>query len=640
MYYYEVYVGEPRYQKPEPLTYSHTDKLAPGQLVSIPYGNRTVSGFIHKAVKQPSFQTKQITEPSAFILPDQLCQLHAWLQDYYPSGGAASQLFTPNNLKPAAKPLILEDGKLQDLPPLTKQQTEVVKAINSSQKPAYLLHGETGSGKTRVYLELAYKTFNSGKSVLILTPEISLTPQLVENFSAAFNGRVVSMHSGLTQAVRRRHWQAIASAQQPVIVIGTRSALFAPIKNLGLVVIDEMHEPAYKQDSAPRYHGLRVGAALAKFHDAPIIYGSATPSVIDYYLAETKGVPILRLTDKAVAPAKVTSSVIDLKDRAQFSRDHYLSDPLLKAIGQRLAGGQQALLFLNRRGTARQILCQDCGWQALCPRCDLPLTYHGDAHQLRCHTCGHHEPPPLSCPSCSGSNIIYRSLGTKALVDIIQKLFPEARLARFDTDNLADESLARNFSKVKTGEIDILIGTQMLGKGLDLPRLSLVGIINADTGLHLPDFSSAERSYQLLHQAIGRVGRGHLSGEVIIQTFRPDDELLQAALAQNWQQLYKQEITERRNFSFPPFVFLLKLTASRKTSASAEAYIRKLRQAVIGQALPVTVEAPTPGFYERSHGKYNWQLVIKSKQRTTLINIMKNLPAGDYTADIDPLNLL
>lgn len=640
MNYYEVFAAETRYQKREPLTYEFNGKLHPGQIIMVPYGKRLATGFIVRQVEKPAFATKSIEQISELTLPTSSTKLHSWMLDFYHYGsGAITQLFLPSDIIKPSEPAKPKSVAPVDLPALTKPQAKALDQINSTGN-TFLLHGETGSGKTRIYLELAKRNLSKGRSVIILTPEISLTPQLVDSFLKTFGNKVLTIHSGLSKAVKRRSWQRALTSNEPLIVIGTRSALFTPLKNIGLIVVDEMHEPAYKQDSSPRYYALRVAAAASKIHGAKTIYGSATPSITDYYLASNKKTPIIRITETAIKSQPVTKTIIDLKDLSQFGRDRYLSEQLIKAIEARLNRHEQSLLFLNRRGTARQIICKQCGWQALCSRCDLPLVFHADSHNLRCHTCGLTQSPPYSCPECQASDLTYRSLGTKALADNLARLFPEARIARFDTDNLVAESLERNFDKVRSGEIDIIIGTQMLGKGLDLPHLSLVGIINADTSLTMPDFSSAERNYQLLHQAIGRVGRGHKASEVIIQSFRPDDPLLKAAVNQDWQKLYEIELRERQSFLFPPFCFLLKLSTARASAESAEAQLLKLKRLVADMKLPISAEDPTPSFYERSHGKYNWQLIIKSKDRSHLIKIMEQLPPGDYTADIDPLNLL
>lgn len=644
MRYYEVFVAEASYQKSEPLTYYFEDELDPGTIVRVPYGAKTVSGFVSREVVKPEFKTKPITETvSAAPLPKQVLELHEWVMSYYPAGGgAATQAFVPSglNIKPRKHTNQPEKTEAPALPELTSQQRDVLKTIKASDRKTFLLHGETGSGKTRVYLERTAAAIADGRSALILAPEISLVPQIAGVFENSFSGRVVIIHSGLTRAERARNWLRILHSDEPLVVIGTRSALFAPLKGIGFIAVDEMHEPAYKQESAPRYYGLRVAARLSQLHDAEIIYGSATPPVVEYYLASRTDTPILRMATTALPGSPVKRSVVDLRDKKLFSRHRYLSDQLLEAVEKRLAGRQQSLIFLNRRGSFRTILCQACGWQAMCPRCDLPLTYHADKHRMVCHTCGFHVSPPYACPQCGSDDITYRSLGTKALVDVLQSFFPEALIKRFDTDNLADERLSRHFDAVRAGEVDILVGTQMLGKGLDLPKLSLVGIINADTSLSTPDFSAGERSYQLLHQAIGRVGRGHVGGEVIAQTFQPDNPILAAALNREWIKLYDRELAERRQFNFPPFCFLLKITVSRKTEASAEAYAAKLSGYLKNLGLKLQVDNPSPAFYERSHGRFNWQVIVRARDRRLLVNALQRLPKGDYVCDLDPLNLL
>jgi primosomal protein N' (replication factor Y) len=643
MRYYFVRVAEVTYQRDEPLTYASEDALVAGTLVKVPYGKKQVLGFVQSETSRPSFPTKDITTIlTDGILPSCTLALFEWAQAYYPgAGGALAQAFIPNGITVRSR--VGDSGMTvakQPLPTLTEEQKAVIDQIKDTPKQAFLLHGETGSGKTRVYLEEAASCLESGRSVLLLAPEISLVPQLETAATTYLEAKVVVLHSGLTKATRTRNWLTVLRADQPIVIIGTRSALFAPCKNIGLIVVDEMHEPAYKQESTPRYHGLRIAAQAARLHDAKILYGSATPPVVEYYIASQTGTPILRMQKTAKPTEEVRRSVVDLRDTSLFSRHRSLSDPLLAAIGRRLVDGEQSLLFLNRRGSFRQILCQTCGWQAACPNCDIPLTYHGDEHRMRCHTCAYRSDPPINCPVCGSDDITYRSLGTKALVDSLQTLFPEALIQRFDTDNLAAEQLHKHFEAIHAGKVDILVGTQMLGKGLDLPKLSLVGIVNADTSLGMPDFSSAERSYQLLHQAIGRVGRGHLSGEVIVQTFNPNDPLLQAATTQDWQALYDLELAERQSFRFPPFTFLLKISVSRKSSASAEAFTTKLHRQIIDTGLKIRVNDPTPSFYEKSHGYYNWQIVIRAQQRDQLVQLVRMLPKGDWSYDLDPINLL
>lgn len=649
MRYYEIFVASQRYQKAEPLTYSSELDLSVGQVVVVPFGNREALGFISAKVPKPDFVTKPITRPLLSLsLPSPLRGLFKWMMGYYPAGsGSTAQLFLPSSLltkkaetlevkipKPRVK-------KVAPLPPLTSEQKLALSEIESSNKHHFLLHGETGSGKTRVYIERTKTQLESGKSVLILTPEIALTPQLAEDFSAQFGELVIIIHSNITAKKRREYWLRIAGSTEPLIIIGPRSALFSPINNLGLVVVDEFHEPAYKQEQAPRYQAVRAAAALAGLHKAEIIYGSATPPVAEYYLAEATKMPIIRLKSQAKSlKTEVVTDVINMTDKTLFGRHPMLSDKLLSAISETMERNEQTLIYLNRRGTARLVICQDCGWQALCPNCDLPLTYHGDGHHLRCHTCGHRAPAPLSCPKCGSMELHYKTMGTKALVETLQGFFPQARIRRFDTDLGVADRLDKHFADVRAGNVDILVGTQMLGKGLDLPKLSLVGVVAADTSLYLPDFTAAERSYQLLHQVLGRVGRGHRDSRVIIQTYVPDNPVLRTAIEKDWLSFYKTELIERKTFLFPPFCYLLKITTSRKSSESAEKAIGDLHSKLLTTKLKLRLSDPAPSYYEHTHGMYHWQLVLKALDRNELLKAIATLPGSNWTYDLDPANLL
>lgn len=645
MDFYEVSVSDIRYQNSETLTYSGKTGIKIGSIVKVPYGNKSITGFVSAIVKKPKFKTKDIIEViSNTTLPTDLIKLHHWIKHYYPYGdGPATKLVLPSSFKDKA-----EEPKVNKLNTylnsknltLTSDQKNAIKIIKETSNNSFLLHGVTGSGKTQIYLKLAKNCLKNNQSFILLVPEISLVSQTYNQFLELFGEISKVIHSGLTPKEHTENWMSIFKSNKPVILIGTRSAIFAPVKKLGMVVIDEMHEPAYKQDSAPRYNALRVAAKRIELSGAKIVYGSATPSITDYYVAEKLNKPIIEITNRALKANPVKKSIIDIKNKNLFSKHPYLSDELIDGIDKRLKINEQSLIFLNRRGTARQIICRDCGWQALCPKCDLPLTLHSDSHSLKCHTCGYNSKPIYSCPECGSSEIHYRSLGTKALYDALQNLFPEAVIKRFDTDNTKIESLAKNYELVRSGGVDIIVGTQMLGKGLDLPKLSFVGIVNGDMSLAMPDFSSAERNYQLVHQSIGRVGRGHTDGEVILQTFQPDNKLIKAAMDQDWKLLYKMELEERKKFNFPPFCYLLKITVSRKSNTTAENFINKLRKEIISYKLRIEVNEPTPSFYEKINGKYNWQMIIKSSNRQNLVEIIEKLPKGDYSYDIDPLNLL
>jgi primosomal protein N' (replication factor Y) len=297
------------------------------------------------------------------------------------------------------------------------------------------------------------------------------------------------------------------------------------------------------------------------------------------------------------------------------------------------------MIYLNRRGSARLIMCQKCGWQALCPNCDLPLVYHGDEHQARCHSCGYKQAPPAACPTCSNPDVIYKGAGTKALFDEIKRLFGQAKVARFDSDSRRGERLNEQYARLHAGQVDIIVGTQVLAKGLDLPKLGLVGVISADTAMGLPDFSSEERSFQLLYQVAGRVGRGHGPGKVIVQTYQPDSPVIAAALKRDYQSFYKYSLSERQNFKFPPFAYLLKLSIKRATPAGAASSASRLKSQVQAQKLPVEVIGPAPAFYGRRGRFHYWQVVVKSKDRKHLVEVARSVPA-DWRIDLDPTNLL
>lgn len=641
--YLEVIVADAAYHGDEPLTYSHTENLIRGTIVAVPLRSRLVLGVVEKTAPKPSFAVKAVAEiPDLPALPAPLHDLLHWMRDYYPSPlGLIAAHFLPKKLPTEPLDINEEDttSPIRLLPTLTPEQKAALAAIDRPQP--YILHGDTGTGKTRVYIELAKRSIQKGKSALVLTPEIGLTSQLANDFRQMFGKRVVVIHSQLTEVTRQKLWLWLYKQTQPVIVLGPRSALFSPIRHIGVIVIDESHEPAYKQNQSPYYHASRIAGQLAALHKATLVLGSATPLVSDYYIAEKKERPIIRMTKTAASmdSQELQVTVVDLKDRRLFTQKPHLSDALITGVKQALQQKGQVLLFLNRRGTARIIFCTTCGWQATCPHCDLPLVYHGDTHSMRCHSCSFRSSTPASCPECHNVSIVFKTVGTKAIFDEVSRTFPEASIMRFDTDNKKAERMEQHYDKLKTGQVDILIGTQTLAKGLDLPGLSLVGIIAADTSLYFPDFSAQERTYQLLSQVMGRVGRGHRAGSVIVQTYNPDSTLLEAVIDKDWDRFYRQEVSERETFRFPPFCYLLKLTCRRTTAKSAAQASETLSQKLRSSGLRIVVEGPAPAFHEKSQNKYQWQIVVKSRNRGELVTIIRQLPSG-WSYDIDPMNLL
>lgn len=646
MYYYEVLVGALAYHGDEALTYGSEELLTPGQIVRVSLRTRGTLGLVLRKVRKPMFAVKPMDGIAPFPpVPAESMQLLNWLQAYYPAplGAVVRQFVPPTEAFPKANATQAAPAAsvtAAKLPPLTPGQTSALAAIDSPG--TFLLHGITGSGKSRVYVELAARTLVAGKSALVLTPEIGLTAQLTKTFRDSFGEQnVFVLHSQLTAAQRRDIWYALLARETPAIVIGPRSALFSPLKNLGLIVLDESHDNAYKNESAPHYQAGRVAAKLASLHSATLVLGSATPAVEDYYLATAKGRPIITMQQLArgESDAPLAIKTIDMRQKESFSRSPLLSTVLIEHIAAALARGEQSLLYLNRRGTANVVLCNACGWQSLCPTCDLSLTYHGDAHELRCHVCGYRTSAPTSCPTCGNTDIVFKSVGTKAVVDAVQKLFPTARLQRFDTDAKKAERLEHHVGSLAEGSADIIVGTQMVGKGLDLPKLSVVGIVNADSSLLIPDYTAAEQTYQLISQVVGRVGRGHRAGTVVVQSYNPGNATLQAAVHRDWDTFYEVELRERHAYHFPPFTYLLKLRVLRATPKSAEKAATELAAHITDEHPTVVVEGPAPSFHPREQGKYSWQLLIKAPARSTLVHIITTLPSG-WSYDIDPINLL
>lgn len=648
MHYYEVSVADNRYRSAGALTYCHSGLLKPRAVVAVPIRGRVVTAFVVQKVAKPNFAAKPIENIlSSSVLPEHCIDLAAWLSEYYSSSfGESLRQFAPTKPtirrnSPAVSPLISQPpAQLQLNTPLTKAQKAAVEAIERAGTKTVLLHGDTGSGKTRVYLELAGQVLKANRSVIILTPEIALTSQLRAAIIEKLHQKPILIHSQLGTAERKRIWLDILEATEPLIIIGPRSALFSPVSRLGLIIVDEAHEPAYKQEQSPRYHAVRVASKLGELTDSKVILGSATPSLSDYYLAGERGA-VIEMTEQAITGkrARISSELVDIKNRSNFSSSPYLSDQLIKAIKATLADKKQALIYFNRRGTARLIMCNICGWKMVCPNCDIPLIYHADSHKAFCHICGTKEIPPKSCPGCSNPDIVYKSIGTKALEQMIAGLFPGYSIRRFDSDNENGARIDQNYPDLLAGKIDIVIGTQLLAKGFDLPRLGLVGIISAETSLALPDFTAEERAFQLLYQVIGRVGRGHGKGRVVVQTYDPKNPMLIAAVNRDFDTFYNRSLLERQRFKFPPYSYLMKLVCRRLTLNGVQGASLGLKKLLQNEGLPVEIIGPAPSFHERRGNYYYWQLIVKSKDRSHLLALARKVPDG-WSVNLDPIDLL
>lgn len=646
MHYFEIIPNQIIRSDQTYFTYESTAALKIGQIVLVEIGKKHLPGIVVREVMKPPYQTKEILrviekEP----LPLHLVELMQWIADYYATHiSLVAQTILPSGVqkkrrafidKPVANP-VRERTKIL----LNAEQSSALAKLNNFTEGTFLLHGITGSGKTEIYKKLTHKTLDTKRSVLILVPEIALTSQLIAEFADHFDNLVLT-HSQMTEAERYQVWKKILYAKQPIVVIGPRSALFMPIQNIGIIIIDEEHETSFKQEHAPRYSAIRVASKLGAQLHCLVVLGSATPSIVDYYLAIKSGRPILELHQSARSNAlPPTIHLVDMTDRKLFKKHKFLSDPLIHSINASLHSNQQVLLFQNRRGGASTTLCENCGWVAECPHCNLPMTLQLSKHCLKCHLCGLEQKVMTSCPNCHKSDIIHKGIGTQLIEQEVQKMFPTAKIARFDADSQKESSLNKTYQEIYDGNIDIIVGTQIIAKGLDLPHLRTVGIVQADTGLSIPDFNSSEKTFQLLTQAIGRVGRNDNETEVIIQTFRPQHPSIIFGTARDYRGFYKKAIEQRYIHKLPPFSYLLKLVCSFKTEATAVRNSKKLASYIKANFHNVTILGPTPCLYEKYGDNFRWQIVIKSNRRETLLKIIHQLPSNKWQFDIDPIGLV
>lgn len=644
--YYEVLISSQKYHGDKALSYRHDEDLEIGTLVTVPLGKNVALGIVCQRVKKPNFIVKNIIQSwNNTIIPRSSIELISWIQAYYPAPlGSIVELFTPPNM---LKTRNIEQKNADILPSfaehkheLNKEQSAAIQLAKSNPSKPILIHGNTGTGKTRIYIELIKYALKRSKSVIILTPEIGLTAPLSRELIDTFGDIVYVSHSSLTTSRRREIWLKVARSQSPIMLLGPRSALFYPLNNTGLIIIDEAHDQSYKQDQSPYYQTTRVAAQLCNLTNSQLVIGSATPLVTDYYTFSQKSLPIASLTNPATKSSTTTQTIIvDSKQRESFTKSSSISDVLLQSIAQALSNDEQVMLFLNKRGSARAILCSKCGWRSKCLNCDSYMTLHQDTCSLRCHTCNSKQTVPTACPECSFYNIVFKSAGTKALEQEILKLFPGSKVARFDRDTHDSQSISNQFESLSRGDIDIIIGTQSIVKGFDLPKLSVVGVLQADLSLNMPDYTAEEITYQLLSQVSGRVGRGHRDSKLIIQTFNPDGSVIKYALNKDYKSFYSDQLKERSAFNFPPYVFIMTITCTRSSGASAEKACLSIKEKIINNHRNILIDGPAPRFMEKRDNKYSWHLVVKAKSRKVLSEIARTLPAN-CTANLDPSNLL
>ncbi|MBI3616125.1 MAG: primosomal protein N' [Candidatus Omnitrophica bacterium] len=637
------------------------EQAAVGKRVRIPFRNRQLIGYIVGVVGRPEgFSVKPILEvlDQDPILGPDLVELTRWIGKKYLAGwGETIEAALPGPIrkgrlmmKSRSPEPAVEVSPSSPLPLNAEQKQaldSILAAVNRREHRVFLLHGVTGSGKTEVYLQAIQEILSQGKTSIVLVPEISLTPQTIERFQARFGAKTVAvLHSAMLESQRLQEWHRIRLGEAHVVV-GARSAVFAPVQSLGLVVIDEEHEPSYKQEDAPRYHAREVAITRAKAFQAPVILGSATPAIETYYQATQRRIELLPLRSRIEEVPLPQVEIVDMRQEfGRGSRGKIFSRQLEETLAQTLTSRQQAILFLNRRGFSPFIHCRGCGQILRCKSCQVTLTYHMDTRSMVCHTCHSEQPAPEICPKCRSEYIRFQGIGTQRVESELARLFPQASIARMDTDSMkARGSHAKLLSAFRRHEIDVLVGTQMVAKGLDFPRVTLVGVISADTALNLPDFRSAERTFNLLTQVAGRAGRGALPGKVILQTYTPHHYGIVAAGRHDYLAFYQQEIEARRQCGLPPFTHLVQLTVRSLGENKALEYAKKIAQTLRRCLLSeVQILGPSPAPVHRVRRNYLWQLLLKSPEevhlKEPLAAALREVSASRgcrLAIDVDPL---
>ncbi|MFH1218609.1 MAG: primosomal protein N' [Candidatus Peregrinibacteria bacterium] len=654
MNYFEVLIP----QKVELLTYSSSSPLKVGQSVQIPLRNSTSHGIVWKKTKKPTFKTLPINSihHKTPLLNKTQIDLLKWMSKYYFCPlSILLKLFIPKRIlenRPfKAKTQPIEQIINSTPKELTTPQKSAIDTILSSNKNNFLIHGITGSGKTEIYTHLASSYIKKTQQVLILVPEISLTPQIIEYFEKSIGLPSSVIHSKLSEGERFKSWEDIWQSKAKLI-IGSRSAIFAPFQNLGLIIIDEEHELSYKQDSSPRYTVHKVAEKLQNLNPKlKIVFGSATPSIETAERLKDSTITIKERIGDSVLP---DIEIVDLREEFQKGNYSIFSDRLHEELTKILENKDQAILFLNRRGSASSMVCRDCGEAVECQNCELKMTYHAKTlsnPSLICHHCGKIIPPPNTCPNCQGPNIKFLGIGTQRIETDLKKEFPTARVLRADKDTTTKKNSFKEIYKAfKNHEADILVGTQMIAKGLHLPKVNLVGVILADIGLNIPDFRTAERNFQLMTQVSGRAGRSKTKGKVIIQTYSPDNVALTFTQTNDYQNFFKYERTQRSLLKNPPFSTLAKIQIEDKSldTCKQKALILENHLWKSARELNLTENLEIlnyPSYILRLRNKYRYIILIKDTSISyTPHKILENLPKEDIMdpnikIDVDPISI-
>ncbi len=642
----------------------YSKEIEIGKRVFVPFQNRIVIGYVtgfseHSDVKEVK-EIKGVIDKEPLLKPEML-ELTKWVKDnYFCSWGEALAAAIPGGIKKGETGVgsKIKDShiRVEDFPPssplaLMEEQKRALNLISESiekkEYKTFLLHGITASGKTEVYLQAIDLVLKNDKQAIALVPEISLTPQTIERFVSRFGDKVAVLHSKLTPAKRFLEWKKVKEGKAS-IVVGARSAIFSPTGNLGLIIVDEEHETSYKQDDVPRYHARDVAEERARLNNCPLILGSATPSLESFYKAKRGEYKLIRLTKRIEERLLPKVKIVDMRmELATRKKVAIFSKILLDAIEKTLKNGKQAMIFLNRRGFSTFVNCKKCGLILKCKRCDTILVYHFDIKKLVCHYCNFRAEPPDICPKCRSGYMRYFGLGTERVESEISHNFPQSQIARMDSDTTVKRgSHDKILGDFKSGEVSLLVGTQMIAKGLDFPQVTLVGVVSADVTLNLPDFRASERTFNLLTQVAGRAGRGEDGGEVIVQTYVPSHYAILTAAKHDYEKFYNEEIVSRKELLFPPFVNLIKIVVRARNDELTSKTASELAEAIKRLDKSMKVGGPAPAPISRMRGYFRYNIILKGKDRLAMCGMLRKVLAGFkrphgvlIAVDVDPISM-
>ena len=657
----EIVINSPAHGLGRIFDYKISDELSGtvtvGQMVTVPFGvgNRLETGFIVGLKEKSEFKRlKKIDKiiDIGFVLGEKEFELAKWIsKTYFCNLGVVLNLFFVDKVN-ARKEKILNYNSTNDFIPTTEQQNAIDILSDTyleNGKKEFLLHGVTGSGKTEVYIQVIRNFLDKGYGAIVLVPEISLTPQTVKRFVERLGDTVAVFHSRLSKGEKYLEWQKVNEGKAKVVV-GARSALFTPVKNLGIVIIDEEHDSSYKSGQSPYYHAREVASKLCEINKATLVLGSATPDISTYYKAKNGEISLIELKERTNHRELPKTDIIDMREELVSGNKTIFSKKLYDEIKENLAKKEQTILFLNRRGYSTFVSCRKCGFVAKCKNCNIALTYHMDSNSLECHYCGAKWTNPEVCPICHEKYIKYFGIGTQKIENVVRKIFPEASVIRMDLDTTTKKDAHEEIlNKFRKENIDIMIGTQMIAKGHDFPNVTLVGVMAADTSLNSNDFYSAERTFSLLTQVSGRAGRAEKNGRVIVQTYESDNYSIVAAKDHDYEKFYNQEILLREQLNYPPFcdITLINISGDKEEEVIEDSRkIREVFEKYFKENEDVTVLKEVPSPISKIKNKYRFRIIIKSdvnkKINEDVYSILNsdefNEINSEFTVDFNPIS--